>query len=455
VGIGAIKPREQHKLYGTEKEKDLLRPIEGFWSTIAVESAKKQISVDLFMFPEDYCELVTLGQVCHLTNGSQYLFVNFTNDQDRLRLQAALDKSLVQEQAGYAGILRVRCSNGLTVKGYRGHYLKQDPHDMDLASVQGSSTFFVDIGYEAKLDPKSSAFMQCALLYTTRSGRRRIRVHTLRFTISNTYAQLYRNTDLEANVFAAVQDCLVDAVNKGPKEARAESLGRLIKMLISYRKYCSAGSHSGQLLMPEQLKLLPIYLLCAHKSDALVAGTNVRIDERVQCVFDMMSMPLQRLLGFLYPRMFAVHNLLAHPNAGIISETTGQCFLPTLMQLTCEVVMSHGIYVLHDQQARLVYLWLGSQVSPKISAQLFGVDDAAAVGVSVHIEDFHPRLRQLLRALMLQPDGGMDRLLIVHEHEMAEEAFFRNMLEDENAPGLQSYSDLLCHVHKQINTRLS
>jgi hypothetical protein len=138
-------------------------------------------------------------------------------------------------------------------------------HDMDLASVQGSSTFFVDIGYEAKLDPKSSsAFMQCALLYTTRSTR----------YDSNTYAQLYRNTDLEANVFAAVQGCLVDAVNKGPKEARAESLGRLIKMLTSYRKYCSAGSHSGQ--------LLPIYLLCAHKSDALVAGTNVRIDERVK-----------------------------------------------------------------------------------------------------------------------------------------------------------------------------
>lgn len=453
-GIGAIKLREQHKLYGTDKEKELLKPIDGYWTSSAVECAKKQISFDVFMFADEYCELITVGQLCHLTNGSQNLFVNYNCAEDRLRLQAALDICLLQE-AGYAAILRVRCSNGLRVKGYRGHYLTQDPHDMDLATVQGSSTFLVDFAHEGKLDIKSNAYFQCALLYTTRAGQRRVRVHTVRLPVSNTYATLYKSCDLEACTFAMVQDCLVDAVNKGPKAAREAAIERITKILSSYRKYCSAGSHSSQLLMPEMLKLLPIYTSCVLKSDALTVGTSTRIDQRVQCLFDLMGMPLHRLLHFVYPRMYAVHNLLAHQNAGTINPQTNLCYLPTLQQLTAEVVMSHGIYVLHDQQARLVYLWVGSQVASRVASALFGVEDAAQVGVTVHLESFHERLRNVLYAVMLNDSGSMDRLLIVHEREAAEEAFFRNMLEDENVPGSQSYSDLLCFLHKQINTRLS
>lgn len=455
IGAGAItKPREQHKIYGTEKEKDLLRPLDGFWTSTALESAKRQISFDLLMFSDAYCELVTLGQICHITNGAQHLFINYNGAEDRPRLQAALDASLVME-AGYGAILRVRCSNGIRVKGYRGHYLSQDPHDMDLATVQGSSTFLVDLVHEGKLDIKSCAFLQCAMLYTTRGGGRRVRVHTLRLPVSNTYANLYKNCDLESNAFATVQECIFDAVNKGPKLARQHAIERVVKLLTSYRKYCSAGSRGTQLLMPEMLKLLPVYTLCVMKSDALTVGTSTRIDERVQCIYDLMTMPTHRLLQYLYPRMYAVHNLLGHPTAGTLNPTTQLCHLPTLQQLTCEVVMSHGVYVLHDQQAKLVYLWIGSQVVPKVSQILFGTEDCAAVGRTVFIESFHERLRNVLHAVMLNDTGSMDRLLIVREKDAAEEAFFRNMLEDESVPGSQSYSDLLCYLHTQINARLS
>jgi len=334
--------------------------------------------------------------------------------------------------------------------------LSQDAHDMDLATVQGSSTFAVDFAYEGKLDIKSSALIQSALLYTTRGGQRRVRVHTLKLPVSNTYANLYKNCDLEANVFLVAQDCLADAVNKGLKVAREAAVERLTKLLAAYRKYCSAGSHSSQLLMPELLKLLPIYTLCILKSDALSVGTSTRIDARVQCIFDLMGIPIPRLLHYLYPRMFAVHNLLTHQTAGMNHPQTQCCYLPTMQQLTSDTVMSHGVYVLHDQQARLVYLWIGSQVSSRVSAALFGgVEDASQVGVTVHLEQFHERLRNILYALMLNDNGSMDRLLVVHEREATEEAFFRNMLEDENVPGMQSYSDLLCLLHKNINTRLS
>lgn len=76
-GLGAITPRKEHLLKGTKNEKELLRPIDGFWTNTATEAAKQQISFDLFMFASEYCELVTLSQLCHVTNGTLHYYRNY------------------------------------------------------------------------------------------------------------------------------------------------------------------------------------------------------------------------------------------------------------------------------------------------------------------------------------------------------------------------------------------
>lgn len=42
-------------------------------------------------------------------------------------------------------------------------------------------------------------------------------------------------------------------------------------MLACYRKQCSSQSPPGQLILPESLKLLPMYVNCMLKSDALLS----------------------------------------------------------------------------------------------------------------------------------------------------------------------------------------
>jgi protein transport protein SEC24 len=458
LGIGVIKqPRPVQKLYGTDNEKELYKPIDGFWPQTAIECAKNQISFDLMMFPTDYCELMTLGQICHLTNGLQSCFINYSSAQDQMRLKAALERSLLQT-AGYGALLRVRCSPGLRIKQYHGHYLSQDPHDMDLASIHSSSTFYAELTHEAKLDAKGYAYVQCAMLFTTRDGHRRVRVHTLKLSVCSTYAVLFRNSDLEACTIAITHKAIHDAVNKGSKYARDQSNQRLIDLLVAYRKYCSSGSHSGQLLLPEQLKLLPLYNLCLTKSDALVGGTDVRFDERVQSIFDLLTMPTHRVLFYLYPRLYSLRNILSTGHVGLPNPANGEIYLPPVCQLTTDIIMTHGLYALHDQQANTVYLWIGSQISPNVCAQLFGTEDPMLIGLAeCPFDQWNERLRNVLISMMkgCGGDHGLDRLVILHERkDPAEEAFFRNMLEDEAVPGGQSYSDLLCAYHKSINARL-
>ncbi|KAK7200319.1 protein transport protein Sec24C [Novymonas esmeraldas] len=467
-GMGTVVLREQHKLYGTDREKELLRPIEGFWTTTAAAAATQQISFDLFMFATGYCELVTLSNLCHVTNGRVFLFNNYDTLVDNTKVNASMQQ-LLTEEAGYAGILRVRCSTGLRVQRYRGHYLSQNVQDMDLASVTGSSTFIAEFTHEGKLQKDNYAHFQTALLYTTRSGHRRIRVQSCRLRVASSLTVLFRNMDLEAVLFGFIQDTLAEAVNKGPRQARQGMTERLIKSFSCYRQYCASEKSNGEyedvkstvrdkkntLLMPPRLKLLPVYLLCLMKSDALTEGTVVHIDSRVASIYDLVAMPTFKLLSYLYPSLFCLDDLENDPVIGTLDVETGNCVLPHHRQLLYDSVARDGTYVLCDEQARLVYMWIGAGVPPKVSMALFGQPDAASVCIAggPGEECFSERLRNVLYALMLREDG-MRRLIVVHHGERAEDAFFKE-LKEEMGTSTMGYDEYLTHLHRTIQTQVS
>ncbi len=63
-----------------------------------------------------------------------------------------------------------------------------------------------------------------------------------------------------------------------------------------------------QLILPETLKLLPLYSLALHKCPLL--RPDVRPDERSTWLTTLMAASCPRLLGMLHPRLFALHALL-------------------------------------------------------------------------------------------------------------------------------------------------
>lgn len=63
-----------------------------------------------------------------------------------------------------------------------------------------------------------------------------------------------------------------------------------------------------QLILPEALKLLPLYSLALHKSNML--RPDVRADDRSAWLAGILGASPQRTMGLLHPRLYAVHNLL-------------------------------------------------------------------------------------------------------------------------------------------------
>jgi protein transport protein SEC24 len=60
-GEGALKPREDPKLFGTASESGLLSPANSWFKSFAIDCSKDQVSVDLFLFGTQYLDAATIS----------------------------------------------------------------------------------------------------------------------------------------------------------------------------------------------------------------------------------------------------------------------------------------------------------------------------------------------------------------------------------------------------------
>lgn len=118
AGPGALKHRDETKLQGTDKERQLFVPQDPFYRSIAEEAVEAGIGINLFLFPSQFIDVASLGVLAGLTGGDVYFHPRFDPVRDGIKLQSQIKRVLTRE-TGYGVTMRVRCSEGkcrLTIK---------------------------------------------------------------------------------------------------------------------------------------------------------------------------------------------------------------------------------------------------------------------------------------------------------------------------------------------------
>lgn len=109
----------------------------------------------------------------------------------------------VSRQQGLEAVLRLRCSQGLDLDGYTGPFCRRPNNttDIDLAAIDCDKAIVVKLQHAEKLQLSAGeAYLQCALLYTTVTGQRRVRVSTLALPLTDNISHLFKTADLDAHV---------------------------------------------------------------------------------------------------------------------------------------------------------------------------------------------------------------------------------------------------------------
>uniref|UniRef100_A0A8D2INT1 SEC24 homolog D, COPII coat complex component n=1 Tax=Urocitellus parryii TaxID=9999 RepID=A0A8D2INT1_UROPR len=200
---GKLKNRDDKRLLNTDKEKILFQPQTSVYESLAKDCVAHGCSVTLFLFPSQYVDVASLGLVPLLTGGTLYKYSNFQMHLDSQQFLNDL-RSDVEKKIGFDAIMRVRTSTGFRATDFFGGVFMNNTTDVEMAALDCDKAVTVEFKHDDRLSEDSGALIQCAVLYTTIGGQRRLRIHNLGLNCSSQLADLYKSCETDAliNFFA-------------------------------------------------------------------------------------------------------------------------------------------------------------------------------------------------------------------------------------------------------------
>ncbi|KAL7753856.1 COPII coat Sec23p-Sfb3p heterodimer component [Sorochytrium milnesiophthora] len=451
-GPGTLKSREDMKMFGTDKERQLFAPQDSFYKKLAEDAVSAGICIDLFLFPNAYCDIATLGVLSILTGGETFQYPGYSYDKDGYRLYTDMKRALTRP-FGYNALMRVRTSSNLKVVDHFGNFYTRDGTDLELAGVDADKAFGVAVKHDGKLDERNDSAFQVALLYTTAHGERRIRVHTLCVQNTSLLGNVFRFADMDTSVNFIAKAAMSNVLNVPIRTVRDQLTEKCVKILSSYRKNCASTTSPGQLILPETFKLLPVFTLALHKSRAL-RPVDLSSDMRVQAMRFMKSMTVEQSIVYLYPRLLPLFDL--PPEVGSVDELTGRTRLPPAVRISYERLDPSGVYLLEN--GLQMTIWIGRGVSGDYLESLFGASSQDAVDIRMRtlpvLKNAHSeRVRAIVNAVCVKYNRLMSIQLVRQGIDQAEIEFMNALVEDKNNDTM-NYVDYLCFIHKQIHSEI-
>lgn len=519
-GAGAIRDRERNNLAlykSAETEHPLFLPLQlrknkcpepmdedaaAFYRHLGTKCAKNRVVLDVILHtlpkPMAFMDVATLGQLCRITCGK--LKWIRTSGSWKEQFQEELLRPIVSFY-GMDAVFKVRCSTGLQVKRYLSteagvsiESLTASP-ELELSVVGQDSCIAVEIEHRVGGLPKKDkfCFVQSALLYTTMRGERRVRVSTLALRIGNVAADVYRGIDFGCLAAFWTRHAITHAWNPSEENAleaaRRNLMEEMTNALAGYRLNTKAWNEPrGQLMLPSQLTMLPLFCMALLKSPMLRSSlplarsglradhANPTADERAYALFYGSSVHPAMAMLMVHPNIFPLANL----------EDAGEWYMPEMIETpqSEHLHAAHHEYVLmpktthpsiaciEDDQVYLVddglhiYVFVGRDVKVDVKNELL---ETSVLGCTLSTSsDLGQQVERLVWQMrtfssigpgsesMLRPTFAP--LIVAQGHASHKDAFeekVMNLMVDDQIGGELDYTNFLIECHKRVMSRVN
>lgn len=304
------------------------------FAELGKEASAQCLSYDFLLLDasnKNDLDTAVLSDLCDATGGSFHRLVGSISDEENvLRLERQLWHCIERYQ-GADAIVKVRSSPGLSLDRFLGGKgIVNFDKDLELGGVDEDTTFggllsfdtLLASGGGGKIKDDEKVYLQVAVLYTDRYMRRMVRVHNLGLKASSSHTTVFRYCDLDVLAHTmmsmaaerALKTRLIKPAKEGGPRGFISELSRDI--LHAYRVHCSPNSPRGQLILPDSLKLLPLYSLGLLKHPSLMDNADlkgkapyVRGMERAYELRRIRNLALRPFINSIYPRLINLLDL--------------------------------------------------------------------------------------------------------------------------------------------------
>ncbi|XP_039906313.1 protein transport protein Sec24C isoform X2 [Simochromis diagramma] len=426
--------------FGTNKPKSIFQPSEQTVSVVK-ECVHQGCGVHLFVLSHQDVGGAWPGDIPYLTGGALHTYSHLQGELDRERFSTDL-KRTVETHTGYKAELRIFVSKDLRVSGCYGLFVPgSNPGRVTLATLDTWTTLAVELAHTRALDETRGVAIQVVLSYTLQTGDRRTRVHTLTLRCSRQLQDTFRHYQAQTLLTFYCKKMYCAVQERPLQELREELQTEVTEALASYRKHCcSASVSAGQLVLPQYLRALPVYINSLRKSEVLLPGLRSSIHQRLQQRCQVLRMDTCSTATHFYPLLLPLPLSTDGSNPPKPEEA---------LRCSAASLEPRGLYLVHTPLTLL--LWVGTQVPACTLVELFNTSCFSSLpSGETKLPVLENHLSIGIRSLINTLNSGASctrKLWVVKQGDSCEEALQRHLVEDKSPNGGASYADFLYHLH--------
>ena len=447
-----------------------------FYKSLAKECAASQVAVDIFSTSAGFTDIATLSQLCTATGGRFCYHPGFSSSSENDSHSMARDiRYAFTCTRAYEAVMKVRCSHGLVCEGIMGLGIEKSASQREICSVTEDQTWHIRLNYNSDLsDDASDSFLQVSFLYTNMAQQRVVRVLNFAMPIVTSLSAVFRYADVHCVCNSILREAVAESGNFARassgyydfalSDIRQKMSDHGVNILYAYRQHCASNHSSGQLILPESLKFLVVFLNGLARSDYLISNDNqnvhVSADVRALRFAELEYMPISLCIPVVYPRLLTILDM--HEEAGHLKARKHGapiCVLPKYRYPSGTHISDDEIILLDAGTSVLV--WVGVDVPASVLVDLFGVeelpDDAALLRpilIGRRNNDFSNRFMNIVEEHLRRHHVAecFADIRIVKQGSAAEDRFFNLLVEDEGPKGEPSYCAALVSAHGEFRS---
>lgn len=98
------------------------------------------------------------------------------------------------------------CYAGLRIADHFGNFYQRNVTDLEFGTMDADKAVAALVKHESKLDDKKDAYFQCAVLYTSSTGERRVRLHNIAVPVTQVMSNVFRYADMDTTITYCAKD---------------------------------------------------------------------------------------------------------------------------------------------------------------------------------------------------------------------------------------------------------
>ena len=313
------KPEEEKKLLNSENEYKLFNEQNKDFNRIIDKCNKNRIVVDQFIFGDIDYDLNKLENISNCTGGGIYhykfsqknILKNITQDNLNYYYERLFyDITRIISRNNVYGInATLRNTIGIEILEILGgmyNIVNTNASFFSIAGLDPDSSFIYNLRLDDYFKNEQKIDFQLAVLYTNNFSQNFLRIINYSIIASDSIEKIFADADIDVIVKLNISKELNFLNKKSCVDLEENMEDKIVESFASYKKMTKQHL-SPQLILPAQLKFLPVYINSFFKKIYFKKFKNLEAITSILALRHFFSRSsLYSILLYLYPKLYKV-----------------------------------------------------------------------------------------------------------------------------------------------------